>query len=567
MSLPQVPANLDAANFAAIKAITDQLLASPLDTREQVEAWLVTYSQLIMAVDEEGTNRYNHHACNTDKPEAEKAYLGFVEDIAAKLEPIDAELQRKYLASPAVTGSPSEPHEIMTRNWQADVEIYRDENVPLQTQVTRLNAEYSKLIGAMQIEHNGETLTLQQAARYLEEQDRGVRQKIWESSAARRLQDRDEIESIFEKQLELRHNIALNAGLESHRDYVWKRYKRFDYTPDDCFELADSIEKLCLPLVKQLNTEQKEELNVDSLRPWDLAVDPKGRPPLRPFNANDIDGFVGQVTDMLERVSPTLAEEFGQLRMGRNLNLESRKGKRAGGYQASLEKSGEPFIFMNAAGLQRDVETLLHEAGHAFHFKAAAQQPMLTFERHAAMEFCEVASMSMELLALEHYDVFYEEQDKFRAQRAVLEGVIRSLPWMATIDSFQHWLYTHPGHSADERKDAWLSILGRFSDEQIDYSDHQASRDVMWHRQGHLFSAPFYYVEYAIAQLGALQVWVNYRKDPEKSLSNLRKAFMLGGSAPLPKLFETAGIRFDFSKSTIEPLVKQVQEQIAGIPV
>ncbi len=567
MAVPDVPANFDASSFDAIKKLTDQLLDSPLDTRDQVDAWLESYSQLMMAVDEEGTRRYNHHACNTDKPEAEKAYLDFVENVAAQLEPIEAALQRKYLESDVVKQGREQSHAIMNRNWAADVEIFRDENVPLQTKVTRLNAEYSKLIGAMQIEHDGKTLTLQQASRYLEEQDRGVRQAVWEKSQNRRLEDRDAIESIFDQQLELRHQIAQNAGLDSYRDYVWKRYKRFDYTPEDCMQIADSLEKVCLPRLKQLNNEQRQELGVDPLRPWDMAVDPKGRPPLRPFNADDIDDFVSRVTDMLARVSPALAEEFAALRMGRNLNLESRKGKRAGGYQASLEKSGEPFIFMNAAGLQRDVETLLHEAGHAFHFKAAAQQPLLVFERHAAMEFCEVASMSMELLALEHYDVFYDEQDKGRAQRTALEGTIKALPWMVTIDSFQHWLYTNPGHSAADRQAAWLDILGRFSDPQIDYTGYEASREVMWHRQGHLFSAPFYYIEYAIAQLGALQVWMNYRKNPDKALGDLRKAFMLGGSATLPHLFETAGIRFDFSQATIEPLIAEVSEQINAIAV
>jgi oligoendopeptidase F len=319
---------------------------------------------------------------------------------------------------------------------------------------------------------------------------------------------------------------------------------------------------VCVPAVRALDARRRDDLGLAALRPWDQAVDPQGRPPLRPFAEADIDGFVSRTKAILGRVSPELGEQFESLRRNGNLDLDSRRGKQPGGYQSSLSEVKQPFIFMNAAGLQRDVDVLLHEAGHAFHYLAATAAEPLAFLHHAPLEFCEVASMSMELLGADHYDVLYPAPaDTARARRALLEGIVRFLPWMATIDTFQHWIYTHPGHARAERTAEWLRIVGRFG-RDVDWTGHEAARASSWQQQVHLFNAPFYYVEYGIAQLGALQVWLKSREDPRRALANYRAALSLGGTRPLPELFAAAGVRFDFSERTLRPLVDAVVEEL-----
>jgi oligoendopeptidase F len=362
----------------------------------------------------------------------------------------------------------------------------------------------------------------------------------------------------------MRRQIAVNAGLSDYRAYQWIANKRFDYTPDDCLRFADAIADVCVPAARRLDTERAADLGLQKLRPWDTAVDPKSRPPLRPFDQNNIDGFVAGTREIFNRLSPELAGDFDQLRAHGNLDLESRKGKQPGGYLMPLEESRQPFIFMNAAGLQRDVETLLHEGGHAFHHVASSDED-LVFLRSAPMEFCEVASMSMELLGSEHFEVFYNPADAVRARRTMIEGIIRFFPWMATIDLFQHWIYTHPGHDRQQRQATWLGLLDRFGGD-LDWSGWESARQSLWHRQGHLFHAPFYYIEYGIAQLGALQLWMKAKQDHRRALANYRSALALGGTRPLPELFSAAGIVFDFSAKTFKPLIAALEEQLQEMP-
>lgn len=561
-----VPKDLDVADFARLEPLYRELAGREIKSAAELERWLADFSELTAVVDEYGSRRYIDKSCHTDDAAIEKAYLHYVEEVEPRVKPLYFALQKKYLQSPYRPQLDAKRYHVMDRRWQADVELYRDENVPLETEATKLVTEYDKLCGAMTVTVRGTEYTLQQAARFIEEPDRAVRQEAWEAIAGRRLQDRERCDEIFDKLLSLRQTIAANAAMPDYRAYTWRAYKRFDYTPEDCLRFADAIAEACVPVVRELNRQRQEDLGLEALRPWDLSVDPKNRPPLRPFRAEETGLLVDRTRTVFERMSPELAEQFESLRRNRNLDLDSRKGKQPGGYQSSLEESRQPFIFMNAAGMQRDVETLLHEGGHAFHFLAAAAAEPLVFLRSAPMEFCEVASMSMELLGSEHFDVFYADgAEAARAKRTLLEGVIGILPWIATIDSFQHWLYTHPGHTRLDRTAEWLKTLDRFA-AKVDWSGHEPVREAMWQRQLHLYHAPFYYVEYGIAQLGALQLWMKAKEDPRRALANYRAALRLGGSRPLPELFAAAGIRFDFSARTLGPLMEAIREELAGLP-
>ena len=560
-----VPTDLDVSDVSQLEPLYVALLERPVDTPEQLERWLNDVSELVAVVDEYGSRRYIDKSCHTDDPAIEKAYLHFVENVEPKTKPLFFRIQKKFMESPARGRLEGGRYRMLERKWGPDVELFREENVPLETAVTKLVNEYDKTMGAMIVPFRGKDYTLQQLARFIEEPDRQTRRDAWELTANRRLADREKIEQVFEQLLPLRQQIARNAGHADYRSYVWKEKKRFDYTPEDCLRFADAIAATCVPLVDELDERRRRDLGLEKLRPWDMAADPKNRPPLRPFNETETDPFIDKTREIFARLSPELAEEFETLRAHRNLDLASRKGKQPGGYQMSLEESRQPFIFMNAAGVQRDVETLLHEGGHAYHALAAAPDP-LVWLRQPPMEFCEVASMSMEALGCEHFDVFYADPtDAARAKRTYLEFVIRSFPWVAIIDSFQHWLYTHPGHTGAERTAEWLRLMGRFYGKQ-DWSGYEAAREALWHRQLHLFHVPFYYVEYAIAQLGALQLWMKAKEDPRRAIANYRAALALGGTRPLPELFAAAGIRFDFSERTLRPLMNELRGELERLP-
>jgi oligoendopeptidase F len=391
--------------------------------------------------------------------------------------------------------------------------------------------------------------------RYLEEPDRALRQEAWELVAQRRLQDAEKCEGIFDELILLRTRIAKNAGFENYRDYAFRQKGRFDYTPADCLQFHDAVAKEIVPAVREIQSERRRQLKLERLRPWDLAVDPQNRAPLKPFS--EVGVMVSRTQKIFNHLDAELAAGFRQMQDLKLLDLDNRKGKAPGGYQSTLSEARVPFIFMNAIGLQRDVETLLHEAGHAFHAQATSDEDLYAY-RGAPIEFCEVASMSMELLGNEFLEEFYPTPEANRARKTHLEGIIGFFPWMATVDAFQHWIYTHASCSRAERKAAYLQLMDRFGGD-VDWTSYEESRAFSWHRQLHIFLHPFYYVEYGIAQLGALQVWANSRRDKVRALNDYKKSLALGGSRPLPELFAAAGCKFQFDAATIKPLI-----QLAG---
>jgi oligoendopeptidase F len=559
-----VPQELDVSDFQQLQPLYQDLLDRSLASPDDLKRWLIDYSELDSIVDEHGARRYIDKSCHTDDPEIAKAYLHFVEQIEPKVKPLAFALRKKFLECPHRASLAEPQYRTLAKHWQAEVDLYRDENVALEVEATKLVSQYDETCGAMEVEFRGETFTPQQMARFIEEPDRVTRREAWEAVTRRRLQDREKIDALYDQLLPLRTRIATNAGLGNYRDWVWKAYKRFDYTPDQCRQFADAIEEVCVPIVRGLDDERVQKLSLDTLRPWDRSCDVLGRPPLRPFDPGDIDGFVEKTHSIFCRINPALAEDFDILRRRGNLDLDSRRGKQPGGYQSTLNECREPFIFMNAAGLHRDVETLLHEGGHAFHALAARDEP-LVFLRSAPMEFCEVASMAMELFANDHLDVFYADGERARAVRSHLEGIVRFLPFMATIDQFQHWVWLNPAHTRDQRTSAWLALLERFAS-RIDWTGWEDARDSAWQEKLHLFHAPFYYIEYGIAQLGALQLWMKSRTDPLAALNGYRAALKLGGTRSLPELFAAAGIQFDFSLRTLRPLMHAVQEELASLP-
>ncbi len=556
-----VPDGTDVGDWPQIEPLFLKLeaAAESIKSVKQLEQWVLNAGELAAALDQEGAKRYINMTCQTDDPENEKAYLHYVENIEPNAKPHWFKTKELFLKCPFTEKLPLKRWMVFKRAMKNDVELFRPENVALEVEEAKLQQNYQKVAAAMTVNFQGKEQTLQQMNRYLEETDRALRQQVWDLIFARRMQDRDGIEQIYDDLIALRTKIAVNAGLPNYRDYAFRARGRFDYSPAECEAFHNAVAETVVPLARELHRRRAKLLNVDRLRPWDLSVDVRARAPLHPFN--DAETLVAKCHAIFNRIDPALANDFNVMREHKLLDLDSRKGKAPGGYQCSLEEARLPFIFMNAVGLQRDVETMLHEAGHAFHSLAVRSEPLLAY-RSAPLEFCEVASMSMELLGAPHLDEFYTPEEAARARRTHLEGVIMALPWIAIIDAFQHWIYTHPSHSRDERKAEWLRLLDRFGGLE-DYTGLEDARAYMWQRQPHLFGSPFYYIEYGIAQLGALQLWVQSQKSTSGAIANYRKALALGGSRTLPELFRAAKLKFDFSAKTVKPLAKAVQKALA----
>ncbi|WP_231363822.1 M3 family oligoendopeptidase [Verrucomicrobium sp. 3C] len=522
--------------------------------------WLGHYDEVQAVMDEVRARRYIAMTCQTDDPEREKAYLEILTVVDPWRKARQIGILRAFCQHRCVDSLP-ESYGVLRRSVEMQVRLFREENIARETEEARLSQQYQKIVGAMTVCFDGKEQTLAQVGRVLEEPDRERRRRAWEQMAERRGQDAEVLEEIFDRLLALRSEIAAAAGLSDYRGYAFARAERFDYTPADCLEFGRAIEEVVVPVCREMDARREKQLGIDRLRPWDLVVDPEGKPPLRPFRT--CAELLEKTEKAIYALDEPLGDLFGQLRRSELVDLENRKGKAPGGYQSTLSEARLPFIFMNAVGTHRDLETLLHESGHAFHTLLARTQPLYAY-RSAPLEFCEVASMSMELLAAPHLGNFYGEEELQRARRNHLEGILRFLPWMAVVDGFQHWLYTHPGHSRDERAVAWKELLQRFGGRE-DWSGYEGVLRSLWHRQLHIFEYPFYYIEYGIAQLGALGLWRRSLADPAGALDAYRHALALGGAKPLPELFAAAGLPFSFGRANLEVLVTAVREELQRI--
>ncbi len=553
-----VPADIDLGEWDQIKPMLDELERRPIKIAQELEQWLLDSSELGAAVFEEGAVRRIRMTCDTENEEYRKAFFHFVENIQPKLREYGHRLNVKYVQSPARTSLPQQRYFVYDRSTLTQVEIFREENIPLMTETIKLSQKYQVISGAQTVHFDGREQTLQQMAKYLEEPDRTLRQSAWEKSEERRLKDRETLNELYDQLIEVRQKIAHNAGFANYRDYVFKAFERFDYTPDDCRRYHDAVEKYIVPLMRELQGKRQRELGLSELRPWDLAVDPQGRPPLRPFQTAQ--ELISGCQEIFNKLDSELGAQFRTMAQLNLFDLESRKGKAPGGYQATLTERRLPFIFMNAVGRNADLRTMLHESGHAFHTMATRTESLLSY-RHAPTEFSEVASMGMELLAKPYLTVFYSPDQAERSAREHLEGIVNLLPWVATIDAFQHWVYTHPKHTVAEREAYWLELRRRFGGIES-WAGYQEAQRNFWQRQLHLYLHPFYYIEYGIAQLGALQLYALSKRDHREALTAYKRALTLGGSRPLPELFAAAGLKFDFGEKTVRQAAELLRSEL-----
>lgn len=555
-----LPGDFKITDWQSLEPYFQELLDRPVDSLAGLQGWLQDISELEAVVGEDAAWRQIRMTCDTENKELEKAFEFFVLEIQPKIQPYADKLNRKLIENPFTKELDQKEFFTYLRNVKKSIDLFRPENIPLQAESAVLAQQFGIISGKMTVEVEGKEYTLQQAAKFLESASRPLREEVYKKINDRRLQDKEQLNELFSKLLSKRHQIALNAGFANYRDYKFADLGRFDYTKEDCFQFHQAIKTHLLPLVDFIYDRKRQRLGLDALRPWDVDAEPEGVKPLTPFKTGE--ELTQKTIECFNLMSPFFGDCLIKMKEMGRLDLDSRKGKAPGGYNCPLPETGAPFIFMNAAGQMHDLTTMVHEGGHAIHSFLVHNLPLTAFKEYP-MEIAEVASMAMELFSMDYWDVFFDNpEDLKRAKEKQVERVLTIFPWIATIDKFQHWVYEHPQHTLEERAENWRSIMNEYTSIAMDVSGLEEYRRFAWQRQLHLFEVPFYYIEYGIAQLGAIGLWKQFKEDKDKAIHNYLNALKLGGTRTLPELYKAAGLQFNFSPDHISELMLFVEEEI-----
>lgn len=554
-----IPASLD-IKWENLEPFYKELLDRPINSVEELEKWLRDKSELEAALEEDFAWRYIRMTCDTTSEELLQKFQYFATEIEPKIAPFSNELNKKLVASEYVDKLDSEKYFVFLRAVKKALELFREENIPVQTEIQVEQQKYQSTTGAMSVHIDDKEFTLEQASVFLKGTDRAKRQEVWEKITNRRLQDKDKLNELFDHLRKLRHTVATNTGFENFRDYMFQALGRFDYTPQDCYAFHAAIETEIVPILRAQAEKRREALGLSTLKPWDMDVDISGKPALKPFqNGEDL---IEKSIQCFSNINRYLGERLEIMKDNGLFDVESRKGKAPGGYNYPLAETGAPFIFMNSANTFRDLTTMVHEGGHAVHTFLTADLELNDF-KHCPSEVAELASMSMELISMDNWNVYFDnEEDLKRAKRDQLVDVLKTLPWVAVVDQFQHWIYTNPDHTDADRTTAWIEIFEPFGANFADWSEHREALANLWQKQLHIFEVPFYYIEYGMAQLGAIAVWKNYKENPEKGLQQYLNALKLGYTKTIKEIYETAGIKFDFSAAYVKELAEFVKAEL-----
>ena len=562
ITLPESAEAFRAATWDDLAPYFEELATRNLD-RTKVERGLEDWSRFESLLGEAASLAHFDYSCSTADRERELAWLRFSSEIRPRAERERTKLRRRLVE----LGYSRPDLEVPIQKFRNQIELFREENVPICTELAKVSTEWSKTIGAMTVEWDGEQKTPAQMLPYLEENDRDVRERAFRTMFGPFIDQRGALAGYFDRMYDMRQQVAKNAGFENFRDYAHREKNRFEYTPDDCFRFHDAVEEVVKPAARRLLERRRKHLGVSRLRPWDLQVDPKGRRPLRPYG--DVGDFVSRAVQVFGHVDPDFGTYFQRMSDAGLLDLDNRKGKAPGGYCDSLPARKMPLIFMNAVDIDDDVRTLLHEAGHSFHSFEAFELPLL-FQRHPGAEMAEVGSMAMELVASKYVDRghggYYEEGDAQRSRREFLESAVLFFPHCASVDALQQWIYTNrEGRDADARDQRWLELRRRFEGDSVEWTGLDRERIARWYFQPHFFDYPFYYIEYGIAQLGALQVWRNSLADRAEAVRKYRAALALGGTRSLGELYRAAGARLIFDGEGMRELIDLAEEELAKV--
>lgn len=555
-----IPSNLQIQSLSDIKPYLDKLIATQVSSVADLQALIQKYSDVLSVYREQDARTYIDMTCFTDNAAFVKRHEVFNTEISPKVQILANEIDKKIFHSPYYKELDEERYGIYKRTLKRDLELFREANVKIEAELSQLSTKYSQLTGALMANVQGKDLPLPQAQVYLTRGERPLRQEAWDAIQGARYKVKNDLDSLFTQMVNLRHQVAINAGYKNYRDYKHDALERFDYTVQDVLNFHTAMKESILPLAIEIGKGHRKRLGLENdYRPWDTQGQPMGQEPLRPFFSSR--ELLEKTVQVFGRLDATFGENLKKMDAAHLFDLESRKGKAPGGYNYGLEVTGMPFIFMNAAGIHRDMVTLMHEGGHAMHTFLTSTEPLI-FYRDTPSEMAETASMSMELMTSPLWSEFYNGADLKRARREHLEDIISFFPWCAIVDKFQHWVYVNHAHTEKEREDYFDSLLAELGTGLVDWSGLENFRRSSWQKQLHIFEVPFYYIEYGIAQLGALQVYRNFIKNPKQGLAGYIAGLKLGSSRPLPQVWKTMGIRFDFSVEMIRELMDFVQSEL-----
>jgi len=555
-----VPEDFKVSTWTALEPFFSVLKERSPNSLSELEQLLKDRSELEAILEEDFAWRYIKMNCHTDDSVLRDRFTEFVELIQPQLSIWGDKLNNKIVQSEFFHQLPDAPYLTYKRNLETSVKIFRENNVPLYTELEKLSQQFGEINGAMTITFKDEELTMQAAGQKLESANRSEREAVYNLMSDRRLNDKDKLDEILDALISKRHELALNAGFDNFRDYQFAAMGRFDYTSEDCKSWHEAIKIHIVPLIKLIHQRRADQLSLKTLRPWDLSVEPSGAPALNPFtNGADL---LSKTKKAFTRLEPRFGEYLETMDALGHFDLESRKNKAPGGFNYPLYEIGAPFIFMNAVGTQRDLETMVHEGGHAIHSFLSKDFDLNDFKSTPA-EVAELASMAMELMSMDVWDEFYEDKEALaRAKQQKIEDSLITLPWVAIVDSFQHWLYENPAHSRDERREKWLEINQDFSSGLVDYTDLEEGLANAWQKQMHIYEVPFYYIEYGFAQMGSISLWEQFETDRDKALSGYQDFMKLGYTKTIPQIYEAAGIKFDFSSQYVEHLAQFMKEKL-----
>ena len=552
-----LPEDLSINNWAQIETYFEDLNTRAINSVEDLKKWMQDRSELEAVLEENMAWRYIKMNIDTTDLELQKSFQFFVQNISPNIAPYAHGLNTKLINSKHLKDLDSAYYFIYLRDIKNAIHLYREENIPLFTELTNKAQKFGEISAQMMVQVDGKDQTLQQASVHLKSIDRDKRKAVFELINKRRTEDQTSLDVLLDELIAKRHKVARNANFENFRDYKFQAMGRFDYTKEDCFDFHTSIEKEIVPLIADIHKERKTLLGVEVLKPWDMQVDPNGNEPLKPFDGGE--DLLDKCIDCFDQIRPFYGDCLRKMKAMGHLDLVSRKGKAPGGFMYPLYETGVPFIYMNAVGLLRDAVTMVHEGGHAIHSFYTKDMELTSF-KSTPSEVAELASMSMELISMEHWHVFFKDESSWkRARKEQLQGVLATLPWVAMVDEFQHWLYENSDHTHQERHNKWESISKRYASGLVDWTSYEKYQKIAWQRQLHIYEVPFYYIEYGMAQLGAIAIWRNYKQNPEKALDDYDRALKLGYTKTIGEIYETAGIKFDFSAAYVKDLANFVK--------
>lgn len=558
-----LPGDFNITEWSTLQPVFVDLKSRELSTFEKFSEWLRDLDELSSALEEEFAWSYINMTVDTSDEKASSTYAKLTSEISPKISPYTNELNIKLIESEFTENLTDKASSIWLKNVRTSLELYREENISLNSEIQALTQKYSALCGGLSVDFEGKTLTMPAAGAFLQNSDRNKREKIFEKIADVRNTKKDELNEIFNGLVKKRHQIASNAGFENFRDYKFRSLGRWDFSAKDCFDFHDSIAKLVTPVVNEIYESKKENLNLKKLRPFDTSAPAKGKLPLKPFK--EVDELIQKSIRAFGNIDKYFGDALSEMLEKGHLNLASKPGKSPGGYNYPLYESGAPFIFMNAVGTHRDLVTMMHEGGHAIHSFLTHDLKYSVF-KSCPSEVAELASMSMELISMDQWHLFYEEEAELKqAKKDHLQDAILALPWIAMVDKFQHWIYENPDHSNAERTDYWLQLNKELGNNVVNWEGFEETRLNSWQKQLHIFELPFYYIEYGMAQLGAIAVWKNYKENPVKTIEDYKNALSAGYTTSVPEIYQLAGIKFNFSEDYIKELIEFLLDELNKI--